>query len=423
MPISHKRVISKGSGKNQGGEPPETDGFKRNPMGNTPAQLEARLSLLRSLGADLPEKLLAIADPVSVEQMEVFSRNIESYIGTAKVPVGIAGPVRVHGSQARGDFYLPLATTEAALVASYNRGALLISEAGGCNVSILAEGVSRSPMFSFKDLPAALEFTRWVDDQFARLQEVALGTTRHGKLVDMKITVEGNHVYLNLEYTVGDASGQNMVTIASQAICEYVRKESPITPLGSYVEANLSGDKKASFLSFQNVRGKHVTADVTIPAELVRRRLRTTPRDMQDFGRAAAIGGAFSGTIGVQGHYANALAAIFIACGQDVACVSEASVGITRFEVTNDGDLYATVSLPNLIVGTVGGGTCTPTAQAGLGILGMIGAGKANAFAEVCAAACLAGELSITGALCADEFTRAHKMLARIRAREGRKKS
>jgi hydroxymethylglutaryl-CoA reductase (NADPH) len=176
----------------------------------------------------------------------------------------------------------------------------------------------------------------------------------------------------------------------------------------------LSGDKKASAQSFLGVRGKKVSAEVRLPRKIVERHLHTTPEKMVDYWRMSALGGVMSGTIGVQGHYANGLAALFIACGQDAACVSEAAVGVTRFEVEGAGDsLYAAVTLPNLIVGTVGGGTGLPSQRACLEMLGLAGANHARALAEVCAGLALAGELSIIAALSAHEFTRAHARLAR----------
>jgi hydroxymethylglutaryl-CoA reductase (NADPH) len=186
-----------------------------------------------------------------------------------------------------------------------------------------------------------------------------------------------------------------------------------VRPRYWFVEANMSGDKKATSQSFLSVRGKKVGAEIVLPAALVEKRLHTTARAMADYARMSMIGGLMSGSIGAQGHYANGLAALFIACGQDAACVAEAAVGITRFELRDDGDLYASVTLPNLVVGTVGGGTGLPTQKACLDILGLSGTGHARAFAEVAAALSLAGELSIIGALCAGHFTRAHRDLAR----------
>ncbi len=349
----------------------------------------------------------------SGQDLAEYSGNIENLIGTISMPLAIAGPLRVNGCAARGDYYVPLATTEAALVASYTRGCQLLSESGGCTTLILAEGVSRAPGFVFSDLQEVGTFVTWVLTQKETFAQEAEATTRHGKLLDMRLTVEGNHVYVTFEYFTADAAGQNMVTIATQAICDYIRDHSPVRPRHMFVEANLSGDKKASAQSFQTVRGRKVAAECLIPAEGLKKRLHTDASALEEYWRMSALGGVLSGTIGVQGHYANGLAALFIATGQDAACVSEAAVGVTRFEARPDGSLYAAVTLPNLIVGTVGGGTGLPSQSACLEILGLKGTGQARALAEVAAALALAGELSIIGAMAAGHFTRAHAKLAR----------
>lgn len=356
---------------------------------------------------------MTLADPLTLEQAACYQGHIENFIGTVKVPVGVAGPLRVNGLFARGDYSIPLATTEAALVASYNRGARLISAAGGCSAMLLAERLGRAPGFAFHTLEECGRFVSWAVEHVDAFRRVARTTTRYGRLAGMQVAVEGNHVYLHFTFTTGDAAGQNMVTIASEAICAYIVAHSPVTPRYSFVEANLSGDKKACAQSFQSVRGKKVTAEVSLPAALVQRRLRTTPQRMAEYWRMGALGSILSGAIGAQGHYANGLAALYIACGQDAACVAESAVGVTRLEVTPTGALYAAVTLPNLIVGTVGGGTGLPSQAACLDVLGLSGPGNARALAEVCAALCLAGEISLIGALCAGDFTSAHQRLAR----------
>ncbi len=368
----------------------------------------------QALGA--PQRIRdTLFDAAAIESSEHYERSVENFIGTAKVPLGLAGPLRIAGDHAAGDYYLPLATTEAALVASYSRGAKLITDAGGCRASVLDEGVTRSPMFAFSDIGQTCRFVAWVCDARTTIDGIARSTTRHGRLIRIDPVIEGNHVYLDFVFTTGDASGQNIVTFATDAICRYIVDNSPIRPLHHFVEANHSGDKKASARSLFGVRGRRVSAEVTIPAELVRRTLHTDVARMTDYWRAAVIGGVLSGTIGVQGHYANGLAALFIACGQDVACVAEAAIGVTRFEADSSGNLYAAVTLPNVIVGTVGGGTGLPSPRACLELLGVVDRGRAPALAEICAGLALAGELSIVGALCADEFSAAHLRLARGR--------
>ncbi|MDR2982811.1 MAG: hydroxymethylglutaryl-CoA reductase [Puniceicoccales bacterium] len=360
-----------------------------------------------------------ILDAKAQEHREKYRNNIENFVGTVKVPLGLAGPLRINGTFAQGDYLLPLATTEAALVASYHRGACVVSQAGGCTTLMLAEGVLRSPGFVFRTLEQVGRFMNWCLPRFDEFKAIAETTTRHGQLVDMRFNIEGNHVYLVLEFTTADASGQNMVTIATQSVCDHILAQSPVRPTHMFVEANYSGDKKASALTFQSVRGRKVVAEVRLPKGLVEKWLHTTPEKMEAYWRMSALGGVMSGTIGVQGHYANGLAALFLACGQDIACVAEAAVGVTRFEMESDGGLYASVTLPNLIVGTVGGGTGLPTQAACLEILGLCGEGKARALAEVCAGMVLAGELSIIGALSASEFTRAHHRLARGKTKTG----
>jgi len=345
--------------------------------------------------------------------------NIEHYVGMTQVPTGLIGPLRVNGVHAHGDYLVPLATTEGALVASYHRGARLVTRAGGVSALVTTEQVQRAPGFVFASIAEASHFAAWAIDHFERFREVAASRTSHGRLLDLLAHVEANHVYLIFAYHTGDASGQNMTTFCTAAICEEILATSPVRPRTWFLEANMSGDKKATVLSFLHTRGRHVMAEVTLPRRLVVRGLHTTPEAMAEYWGMSFVGGAQSGSIGVSGHIANGLAAVFLACGQDLACVSEGSVGITRLERTEQGDLYCGITLPNLIVGTVGGGTRLPTQRESLRILHCEGSeeGKelAAKFAEICAAVALAGEISIVGALCAGHFSRAHEDLGRPR--------
>jgi hydroxymethylglutaryl-CoA reductase (NADPH) len=314
---------------------------------------------------------------------------------------------------ARGDFYVPLATTEGALVASYQRGAKMISLSGGCATLCLVESVLRAPGFVFESLAEAGAFVAHVIGQFDALQTRIKDSSRHARLMQIDPVISGKEVYLVFHYTTGDAAGQNMVTFATHALATHLIETSPVKPQTWFIEANMSGDKKATQLAFQSARGKKVIADVTIPRDVVKKYLHTEPEQIFRYWQLAIVGSLQSGSIGMQGHYANALAALFIACGQDVACVAEASVGLTRMDVTPAGDFYCSISLPNLIVGTVGGGTHLPTARECLQMLGCYGAGGAKKFAEICAAVVLCGEVSIAGALASGEFAQAHQSFGR----------
>lgn len=339
--------------------------------------------------------------------------NIENYIGMSMIPTGVIGPVRVIGSAAQGDFFVPLATSEGALVASYHRGAKACYLAGGATSICIVEGVQRSPVFKFNNVGELGVFLAWVLQRVDEFKKITESSSRYAKLTDLKANIEGNHLILTFEYHTGDASGQNMVTLCTDTICKYIIEHVPVKPQFWFVEGNYSSDKKATVLSFTNVRGKKITTEILLSEKIVNEVLKSTPEAMAEYWRSSTMGIIQSGAIGAQGHYANGLTALFIATGQDAACVAEAATGITRMELTKDGSLYACVTLPNLIVGTVGGGTSLPTQKECLELMDCYGAGKARKFAEICGAVVLAGELSIAAALSAGHFSSAHKKFGR----------
>lgn len=339
--------------------------------------------------------------------------NIENYLGMTQVPTGLIGPLTVFGSAAEGDYYVPLATSEGALVASYGRGGKATRMAGGITSVCLSEGVQRSPVFRFVKLADIGPFISWVLENLETFRAITAQNSRYAKLEDLRTNIEGNQVILTFEFTTGDAAGQNMVTLCTEAICHHLLEHCPISPKQWFIESNYSGDKKATALAFSHVRGKKVSAEVTLPRAIVADILKTTPELMADYWKTSTLAVIQSGAIGAQGHVANGLAALFLACGQDVACVAEASIGVTRMELTPEGDLYASVTLPGLIVGTVGGGTQLPTQRECLELMGCSGAGSARKFAEICGALALAGEISIAAALSAGHFASAHRQLGR----------
>jgi len=375
----------------------------------TEATVRARLQT-SGAGADIAS---ALFDDQAASMLGAVGRNIENYIGTLKVPVGVIGPLAVHGARGRWIGHVPLATTEAALVASYGRGAKALIEAGGCTARITACAISRAPAFTLPDLPAAVRFAEWIGNSYDALADVAAQTTRYGRLSSIDTAVEGNRVYVTLQFTTGEAAGQNMVTIATHAICEHVLEHSPATIQEHCIEANYSGDKKATGMAMLGVRGRRVSAEIHLDSRAVERHFHTTPQRLCDYWRVGAVAAAMTGQIGIQGHYANALAALYLATGQDAACVAESAVGITRFETAEDGSLYASVMLPNVIVATVGGGTHLPSQRACIGLMRLPAENGADTLAEIVAAVCLAGELSLSAAICADHFARAHQQLAR----------
>jgi hydroxymethylglutaryl-CoA reductase (NADPH) len=344
---------------------------------------------------------------------ESLRGNIEQYIGMTMVPTGVAGPVSINGTLASGDFYVPMATSEGALIASYTRGARATRLCGGVTSVCLTEAVQRAPVFRFHSLSEVGHFMQWLLENHASFQGIISQHSRFAQLQDLRLNMEGNQVLVILEYTTGDAAGQNMATICTDALCRHILANCPSKPKVWYIESIYSGDKKATSVSFSTVRGKKVTAEALITRDIVKKVLSTEPESIAQYWQTSSVAAVQSGSIGIQGHFANGLTAIFLACGQDVACVAEAYVGITRMEVTKSGDLYVAVTLPSLLVGTVGGGTGLPTQNECLKLLGCQGSGSARKLAEICGATVLCGELSIAAALAGGHFSKAHKIFGR----------
>jgi len=379
---------------------------------NTASDSEAtsdRLDFLRKKS----KSTQAIESYTTSVDSEKLKGNIENFIGMAQIPVGLAGPLYINGKDAQGDYYIPLATTEGALVASYNRGMKACRLSGGITSVCLVEGVQRSPFFKFRNIGEVGLFIKWIHDNTENIRNVVSEASRFARLNEVNSNIEGNSVIVTFEFYTGDAAGQNMVTICTDRICRYIFQNFEIKPVEWYIESNYSGDKKATALSFSNVRGKKVAAEITVPKQIVTEVLKTSPKQIEKYWISSTLAVTQSGSIGAQGHVANGLTALFIACGQDVACISESSVGVTRMQVTENGDLYVSLTLPSLIVGTVGGGTNLPTQKECLEMIDCHGVGNARKFAEICCAVALAGELSIAAAMSVDHFTTAHEKLGR----------
>jgi hydroxymethylglutaryl-CoA reductase (NADPH) len=342
--------------------------------------------------------------------------NIENMVGAAQVPMGVVGPIPIEGSAVDGERYLPLATTEGALVASVNRGCAAIRAGGGATARVLKSAMTRAPVFRVTDVGEAGEVVAWVRANTDRLREAAEATTGHGELREVTPYVVGDSVFLRFAYDTKDAMGMNMATIATEAACEVVERETPAELVA--LSGNLCTDKKPAAINAVEGRGRTVAADVVLPGEAVADVLKTTPAAVAEVNeRKNLIGSAKAGALGFNAQAANVVAAAFLATGQDIAQVVEGANAITTVE-ERDGDLYASVTLASLEVGTVGGGTKLPTQSEALSVLGVAGGGdppgsNADALAEVIAAGALAGELSLLGALASDNLASAHEELGR----------
>ncbi|MFB6080542.1 MAG: hydroxymethylglutaryl-CoA reductase (NADPH) [Haloferacaceae archaeon] len=342
--------------------------------------------------------------------------NVENMVGAARVPVGVAGPLPVDGGARSGEVYLPLATTEGALVASVNRGCAAIRAAGGARARVTKTGMTRAPVFRVADVAEAEALVEWIRDHGGDLREAAEATTDHGELLDVTPYVVGDSVFLRFRYDTKDAMGMNMATIATRAAADLIETETG----GDLValSGNLCTDKKPAAINAVEGRGRSVSADVALPREVVAERLHTTPEAVAEVNaRKNFTGSARAASLGFNAHAANVVAATFLATGQDAAQVVEGANAITTADV-RDGDLYLSVSLASLEVGTVGGGTRLPTQAEALDLLGVRGGGdppgsNADALAEAIAAGVLAGECSLLAALGARHLSGAHERLGR----------
>ncbi|HUL63776.1 MAG TPA: hydroxymethylglutaryl-CoA reductase [Burkholderiaceae bacterium] len=344
----------------------------------------------------------------------VLPGNIENFIGAAQVPIGLAGPLRINGEHARGDFYIPLATSEGTLVASYNRGMRLLTESGGVKTTVVEHAMQRSPAFILEDALQAREFGVWVQENFERIKAAAESTTRSGRLINIGQYSIGPLRNLRFNYTTGDAAGQNMTGKATRAACEWIVKNYP--GRAKYIlSGNMDTDKKHSRANMLLTRGKRVVAECVIRADLIESLMRTTARDLFWTRQVSNAGAFLAGSANNGAHAANALTAIFIATGQDVANISESHAGVTYSQLLDNGDYYWSITLTSLIVATYGGGTGLPTQRECLEMLDCYGKDRADKFAEICAAVVLAGDTSLSSAILADEWVSSHEALGRNR--------
>jgi hydroxymethylglutaryl-CoA reductase (NADPH) len=340
--------------------------------------------------------------------------NIENFTGVAQVPIGIAGPIHVLGEHAQGDFYVPMATTEGTLIASYNRGMRLLTECGGVKATVVEQSMQRAPVFICADAVEARDFGHWLDQNMENIRSVAEATTHVGKLVNIGQYQVGPLRYLRFNYTTGDAAGQNLSSKATWAACEWIKSTFP-GELEYILSGGMDTDKKHSHVNMLLTRGRRVVAEAVLRKDLMKDLMGVDTRQLFYSRQIQATGSFLARSANNGAHAANALAAIFIATGQDAADVSESHAGISYSQLLENGDYYWSITLPSLIVATYGGGTGLATQKECLEMLGCYGTGKADKFAEICAATVLAGDISLGCAVLHGDWVSSHDRLGRNR--------
>jgi len=337
---------------------------------------------------------------------------IENLVGYAQVPLGIAGPLLLDTHLGRREFLVPMATTEGAMVASYARGMKLLSAAGSARARVLAHGLTQHPMLVYAGVEAASRARESVPALRAEFERLVASVTSHGRLVAVEPEQVGRRLVLRLVFTTGDALGINMAARAADLVSELVARATGA--LERYVHGE-DVEKRASARALQQGRGRDTVCEARIPRALLHEHLRVTPEALAAIQASYRIGFARLGTHNWLVQAANGLAAVFLACGQDVAYVGESAQGFLELEVDAAGELLACAHLPALLVGTVGGGSAQGTAAECLDLLGVRGDGGADLLAEVLAATVLAGDLSLMASFCTHEFVGAHERLGRNR--------
>ncbi len=359
-------------------------------------------------GADLTHVASGSIDP------QLTKGNTENFFGVAQVPMGLAGPIEINGEHASGTFYVPMATTEGTLVASYSRGMKLLSACGGVKTTVVERYMQRAPVFHFTDARAARSFIAWTEENEAGIREAAEGTTSVGKLHHLQRFQVAQMAFLRFNYETGDAAGQNMSGKATLAACEWIRQNAPMADRYTLSGA-IDTDKKHSHMNLMHPRGAKVVAEAVIPDKTMQEIMGPDVATMFRARLVSNVGGMLAGTVNNGMHAANGLTALFIATGQDVANIAESHAAITFVEILPNGDYYWSITIPSLIVATYGGGTGLPTQKECLDMLGCYGAGNVMKLAEICAATVLAGEISLGAAVVHGDWVSSHDELGRNR--------
>lgn len=342
--------------------------------------------------------------------------NIENFTGVVQVPLGFAGPIQIHGEHAKGKFIVPMATSEGTLVASYNRGIKVVNLSGGAKVTVVADSMQRAPVFVFEDARESRNFMKWVKDNYDKIKAEAEATSSIAKLQYIDPYLSNKFTYLRFNYSTGDAAGQNMVGRATFAACSWILDQYKKGAVKNfYLESNLATDKKASQINVMHSRGKRVIAEATIDRNVLIQHMRVEPEKINYHANISNIGAFLSGANNNGAHSPNAITAMFIATGQDVANVSESSAGIIYTEMTPEGNLYISLTIPSLIVATFGGGTGLPSQKECLETMDCYGKGKVNKLAEIIGAVALAGEISLGSAISSTDWVSSHETYGRNR--------
>lgn len=390
-----------------------------------PSQFDAETaaSVRRRMLAEVSGTPLDHVGRFTLDAERASRQHCENFIGAAQIPMGVAGPLRVRGEHFDGEVYVPMATTEGALVASVNRGCAALRRAGGAVVSVEDVGMTRAPVFRTSGIRQTREFLRWIREHEEEIRRTTEATSDYLRQLEIRPYAVGTTVFLRFRYFTGDAMGMNMATIATDRVVREVIEPGTGVPCVA-LSGNYCVDKKAAAVNFQEGRGKRIYAEAVLEAPVLERVLKSDARALVEVQyRKNLMGSVVAGSLGLNAQFANVVAAVFAATGQDLAHVVEGSMGITGFELRGEDAVLASVYLPDLPLAAIGGGTGLQTQREALGLLGVEPDPQrpgeaALRLAEVLGAVILAGELSLMAAFTSQDLARAHARLGRSRPQE-----
>ncbi len=360
----------------------------------------------------------------TIDFNDALNRNIENPIGAVQVPLGYAGDLKINGDYAAGVYPILLATTEGRLVAGVARGASVANKAGGVNVSVVKDGMTRDILVRVSNVKDAKKLMDWVRSEagFSFIKDAFSQSTKHGKLIEVKPYATGRDIHLRFKATTGAAMGMNMVTIgaktAAEAMVGKAAKETGVNMIIMSESGNMCSDKKPAYINMLEGRGVSVIADIMVPGDTVREKFKAEPELIAELNRTKnLIGSALAGSHGFNAHLANMLSASYLALGQDVSQIVEGAQGITEASVV-DGDMYLSVTMPAVEVGTYGGGTARETQKEILKLLGLYGENDPEgrtrlALAELIAATCLVGEANLLATEASGTLASSHGKIKR----------
>jgi hydroxymethylglutaryl-CoA reductase (NADPH) len=374
-------------------------------------------ALEKNLNLNLKSTLKSFQDASQIQAV-----HCENLIGATSLPLGVAGPINVDLQEASTNpsglrsktkkTYVPLATSEGALVASVSRGFKALNLAKELEVESTQAGTTRGPVFQVESLNQAQKFVSWLDSEYAKgsLGVVASANSKYLKLLKLESRILGTQIFVRFYYDTGQAMGMNMATIATQSLVDYIsQKLSWATCLA--VSGNFCVDKKPSWQNFINLRGQQVWARSVINNRSFKKIFRVETASFFETWMAKCMHGSImSGALGFNSHFANIVAAFFLATGQDPAQIVEGSHGLTTCQILNNKDIEVGIYMPAVMLGMVGGGTKLSTQKEAIALT------KVKNTREMCmllGLTVLAGELSLMASLAEGGLSRSHQRLGR----------